>query len=120
MHSLRNFICAPSTVFAILFSFLLASIWFLTYSPIYAAVLALLPLGMFFVVHRLFLIVLLFIIFSFFRIHEVLPFLMKFQIPLLLAAASLYGLGWNIFVGRINTYLNKELVVFFLSFVLFL
>ena len=45
-------------------------------------------------------ICLLFIVFSFFRIHEAVPMLIPFHLPQLLAVAALASLLWHIFISR--------------------
>ncbi|CCQ11999.1 Membrane protein SypL involved in exopolysaccharide production [Pseudoalteromonas luteoviolacea B = ATCC 29581] len=44
--------------------------------------------------------VILFILFSYFRIHEAFPVLMPFKIPLLLALASLFAISWHLFISQ--------------------
>ena len=43
---------------------------------------------------------LLFIVFSFFRIHEAIPTLIPFRLPQLLAIAALSSLSWHLFISR--------------------
>ncbi len=64
-----------------------------------------------------FLVCLLFILFSFFRIHEAFPQLNPLRIPQLLALASLVVLGWHIGISKkIDPFWTKELTVFSLFF----
>ena len=44
--------------------------------------------------------IILFILFSYFRLHEAFPVLMPFKIPKLLALASLTGIAWHLFISR--------------------
>ncbi|PCJ96242.1 MAG: hypothetical protein COA45_11360 [Zetaproteobacteria bacterium] len=74
--------------------------------------LALLPIAVLITINNAFLVVLAFIIFSFFRIHEIFPFLMPFRLPILLALVSFTVLAWNIFSGKIKVFWTKELSVF--------
>lgn len=74
--------------------------------------LAILPLAAIITINNAFLVVLGFIIFSFFRIHEVFPVLMPLRLPVLLALVSFAVLAWNIFSGRIKIYWTRELSVF--------
>lgn len=56
---------------------------------------------------------LLFVIFSFFRIHEAFPILMPFRIPSLLAIGTFAALGWNMFLKRsIKPVWSPPLLVF--------
>ncbi len=56
---------------------------------------------------------LMFIVFSFFRIHEAFPFLGPFRIPQFLAVTTLLSLAWH-FLGtrRIQAYWSSELLIF--------
>lgn len=78
--------------------------------------LALMPIAAILIFNNAFLVVLGFIIFSFFRIHEIFPFLMPFRLPVLLAMASFTALGWNIFSGKIKIFWTKELSIFAVFF----
>lgn len=67
---------------------------------------------------RPFELVLLFVIFSFFRIHEVFLVLNPLRIPIMLAMGTFAALGWNMFLKRsIQPYWSPELVVFLIFFV---
>lgn len=60
---------------------------------------------------------LLFVIFSFFRIHEVFPVLYPFRIPIMLALATFAALGWNMFLKRsVTPYWSTDLIVFLIFF----
>nr|WP_228481240.1 O-antigen ligase family protein [Vibrio fluminensis] len=63
-------------------------------------VLCLVPLGGLFVINQTFWLVSLFVIFSFFRIHEALPALYNLRIPLLLSMGSLAALMWHVLITR--------------------
>ena len=78
----------------------------------------LVPLVIILILRIPFLLVLGFVIFSFFRIHEVFPFLYPLRIPQLLALATLVSLAWNLFRGSIQPYWSRELTVFGLFFIL--
>ena len=90
--------------------------------PLLFVILALIPIGLFVVVRLSVVMVLLFIIFSFFRIHEAFPFLMPFKLPLLLALASLFVFAMRMFIFRdMKVDWPKELTVFTIFlFVIFL
>ncbi|MCF6255324.1 MAG: O-antigen ligase family protein [Gammaproteobacteria bacterium] len=75
---------------------LIGILWKLIPHPAVAIAIGLFPIAILFTLHQPFLIVLLFVIFSFFRIHEVFPQLYDLKIPLLLSIASLGALSWHI------------------------
>ena len=90
--------------------------------PLLFVILALIPIGLFVVVRLSVVMVLLFIIFLFFRIHEAFPLLMPFKLPLLLALASLFVFAMRMFIFRdMKVDWPKELTVFTIFlFVIFL
>ena len=45
-------------------------------------------------------LLILFILFTYFRLHEAFPILMPFKIPKMLALASLMGIAWHLFISR--------------------
>ncbi|MBC8504487.1 MAG: O-antigen ligase family protein [Chloroflexi bacterium] len=93
--------------------------WKLIPHPAVGAVLCLLPLLFVGTLQVPFLVILLFIIFSFFRIHEAFPQLYPLRIPLLLAAAALTVLGWHILITRkIRPYWSPELTALAVFFAL--
>jgi len=78
---------------------------------------AILPFALIFAFANPFALCLAFIIFSFFRIHEVFPVLEPLQIPRLLAAPTLIVLFWHIFIARsIKTFWSAELTAFTVFF----
>jgi probable O-glycosylation ligase (exosortase A-associated) len=85
--------------------------WFATSLPI-AIPLGLLPFALFFTVRKPFFLVVLFVCFSFFRIHEAYPQLYPLRIPQLLALAVLASLGWKLATRRIETFMTRELKLF--------
>ena len=76
---------------------LLTFAWSVMPHPLLVIGISILPIAILMMLHYPFLMVLLFVIFSFFRIHEVIPQLYNFKIPLLLSLASFATLGWNVF-----------------------
>ncbi|GEA10941.1 hypothetical protein [Alteromonas sp. KUL49] len=55
----------------------------------------------------------LFILFSYFRLHEAFPVLMPFKFPKLLALASLVGIAWHLIVTqRLTPYWHSSLLIF--------
>lgn len=55
----------------------------------------------------------LFILFSYFRLHEAFPVLMPFKFPKLLALASLVGIAWHLIVTqRLAPYWHSSLLIF--------
>ena len=68
--------------------------------PILFIALGLIPFAVWGVINFSFYVVLGFVIFSFFRIHEVFPFLEPFKLPLLLALASLFVISLRAFISQ--------------------
>ena len=78
---------------------------------------AILPLGVVIGFLRPFGLCLLFVIFSFFRIHEAFPALYQMRIPLLLAELTLAVLAWHVFFsGKIKPFWSRELKAFLVFF----
>ncbi|UGA57733.1 O-antigen ligase family protein [Vibrio sp. VB16] len=78
-------------------------IWTIAPNPVVALILCALPLGVLFVINHMFGLVFLFVIFSFFRIHEVIPVLYPLKIPLLLSAGALLALAWHSVISKTLT-----------------
>jgi len=78
----------------------IATIWIVIPNPITALGLCLIPLGLLLVVRFTLWFVILFIIFSFFRIHEVLPMLYPLKLPLLLSLGALASLLWHSLISK--------------------
>ena len=95
--------------------------WIIVPHPVVGVVIGLLPLLILFVLKQPYFIVLLFVLFSFFRLHEVFPQLYSLRIPLLLSLASLGALIWHAGVSRkVNIYWSPELTRASLFFILVL
>lgn len=92
--------------------------WYLLPHPVLAIAAGLLPLILIFSLRNPFVLVLGFVLFSFFRIHEVFPQLYPLRIPQLLAIGTLASLAWNLFSGRVKSYWSSELSAFGLFFLL--
>ena len=89
--------------------------------PLLFVILALVPIGLFIVVRLSVVMVLLFIIFSFFRLHEAIPVLMPLKLPLLLALASLFVFAMRLFIFRdMKVDWPKEFTLFTLFLVVIL
>ena len=97
---------------------LIAMVWKIGGHPLIPVILAALPIAGLMALSNAFLVVLGFIIFSFFRIHEVFPFLMPFKLPMLLALGSFAALGWNIFSGKTQLFWTREMSVFIAFFMI--
>ncbi len=103
------------------FSLLLGIVWIFFPHPALVMVIGIIPFILLFVLRQAFLMVLLFVVFSFFRIHEVFPQLYDLKIPLLLSMASLGALAWHVgLTGKIKTYWRPELTVISIFFALVL
>ncbi|MFC3093376.1 oligosaccharide repeat unit polymerase [Alteromonas sediminis] len=98
---------------------LIALGWYIVPHPAVAAVVCLLPILFVTTLQIPFFIILMFVIFSFFRIHEAFPALYPLRIPLLLAAASLAVLSWHILITeKIKPYWRPEMTWLAVFFVL--
>ncbi len=86
--------------------------------PVLLLAIGLLPIAAICALNRPFWMVLAFVIFSFFRLHEVFPQLYNLRIPQLLAMASLASLGYNIITGRMQVFITRELIAFLIFFAL--
>jgi putative inorganic carbon (hco3(-)) transporter len=79
--------------------------------------LAIVPLVIYLGFRNPFAVCLLFLIFSFFRVHEAFPKLYPLRIPLALAVLTLCVLGWHVFISRqIKVYWSRELQAFLVFF----
>ncbi|MGF1756769.1 O-antigen ligase family protein [Photobacterium sagamiensis] len=91
-------------------SLCIGAVWYLVPHPAVAAVLALLPGVILVVLGYPFVMVVFFVVFSFFRIHEVFPQLYSLKIPLLLSLASIFALCWHLMISqKIKVYWRFEL-----------
>ncbi|MFL0806606.1 MAG: O-antigen ligase family protein [Oceanobacter sp.] len=109
----------PQAVLASSICLLIAVVWKLVPHPAVVMVFSLIPFALVFVLHVPFLMVLLFVAFSFFRLHEVFPQLYSLKIPLMLSLASLFALFWHIGLSRkIQVYWRKEFVTLSIFFLL--
>jgi probable O-glycosylation ligase (exosortase A-associated) len=79
---------------------LMTAVWYFAPHPIIPLAIALLPLAFLFVLNQTFWFVILFVIFSFFRIHEAIPVLFSLKIPLLLSLGALSALMWHLLISR--------------------
>lgn len=79
-------------------------VWSQVSHPIVGPVLAVLPIAAAVALRQPFLLGILFIVFSYFRIHEVFPVLMPLRLPLLLAMGTLGALAWNVAFRKIKLF----------------
>jgi probable O-glycosylation ligase (exosortase A-associated) len=70
------------------------------FGPIAAFALLLLPFAGYMAVKMSTVFIILFILFSYFRLHEAFVFLMPLKIPKLLALGSLLGIAWHLFISK--------------------
>ncbi|MCE2572043.1 O-antigen ligase family protein [Motilimonas eburnea] len=97
----------------------LAMIWWFAPHPLMAVALAIAPLAALFVLNVPFFMVVLFVAFSFFRLHEVFPALYNLKIPLMLSLGAIAALAWHLLVSQqIRPFWTKELSVISVFFVL--
>ena len=102
---------------ALCICFIIAAIWAGLPKPEIVIAIGIIPIVILFVLAKPFLMVLLFVIFSFFRLHEVFPQLYSLKIPLLLSLASLTALIWHVVLTqKIRIYWRPELTLVSLFF----
>ncbi|GAK16089.1 LOW QUALITY PROTEIN: membrane protein SypL [Vibrio sp. JCM 19053] len=75
-------------------------LWVVMPHPILIVALCFAPLALLFVLNQTFWLVTLFVIFSFFRIHEAFPVIYNFKIPLLLSFGALAALAFHLLISR--------------------
>ncbi len=106
-------------LWALALSLPITLVWLWIPHPLIAPLIGLLPLAILFIIKAPVLIGLLFMLFSFFRLHEVFPQLYNLKIPLLLALATLATLAWHSLLSRkIIPYGSRELSAFAAFFLL--
>lgn len=81
-------------------SLLIGAAWYLVPHPAMVILIAFIPLGALFIINKAFWFVILFVVFSFFRIHEALPLLYPLKIPLLLSMGALSALLWHSLISK--------------------
>ncbi len=110
------------TILSIGLCMLVGLIWLFIPHPLVGVVVGLIPIAILIVLSQTFWLVTLFIVFSFFRIHEVFPTLYPLKIPLMLSAAALSALLWHTLIsGKIKLYWHpvyRWLFVFWASLLL--
>jgi putative inorganic carbon (hco3(-)) transporter len=89
------------------------------FSFIVPIAIALIPVGVIIAFNNPFALCLIFIVFSFFRIHEAFPVLNPLRIPSLVAIPTLAVLAWHILLSRtIKPFWSRELKAFSIFFML--
>ncbi|MDK9774357.1 O-antigen ligase family protein [Vibrio sp. B181a] len=88
-------IAAATTITAVI-----AAAWLVVPHPIFIVAICFAPLAILFVLNQTFWLVTLFVIFSFFRIHEAFPAIYNFKIPLLLSIGALGALSFHLLISR--------------------
>ena len=83
-----------------LFVMTLTLMLYMRFGPIAAFALLLLPFAGFLAVKISTVFIILFILFSYFRLHEVFVVLMPLKIPKMLALASLLAIAWHLFISK--------------------
>ncbi len=83
-----------------LFVMTLTLMLYMRFGPIAAFALLLLPFAGFLAVKISTVFIILFILFSYFRLHEVFIVLMPLKIPKMLALASLLAIAWHLFISK--------------------
>ncbi|OUR92741.1 hypothetical protein A9Q81_15580 [Gammaproteobacteria bacterium 42_54_T18] len=115
---LATFDIQKKTIIVVLICLAISIAWLKIQNPFLILAISIAPISIIFVIWKPFLMVLLFVVFSFFRLHEVFPQIYNFKIPLLLSLASLFSLFWHVAISKkIEIYCTKDLAcisVFFL------
>ena len=115
---LATFDIQKKTIIVVLICLAISITWLKIQNPFLILAISIAPISIIFVIWKPFLMVLLFVVFSFFRLHEVFPQIYNFKIPLLLSLASLFSLFWHVAISKkIEIYCTKDLAcisVFFL------
>ena len=94
-------------------------VWWLLPHPVLIVAFGILPFAAWIALKKPFPVVLGFIVFSFFRIHEVVPALYPLRIPQLLALGTLFVIAWHVFLSHeIKTYWCRELSLLTVFFAL--
>ncbi|EGU44458.1 Lipid A core - O-antigen ligase [Vibrio ichthyoenteri ATCC 700023] len=93
-------ISLPHLTGLLLVCFILSLAWLTNPHPAIIIALGLLPLGALFVINQIFWMVSLFVLFSFFRIHEAFPVIYNLRIPLLLSLGALSALCFHILISK--------------------
>ena len=100
----------PSIVTVSMLCLMMGGVWYIVPHPIVAICLAFIPLGALFVINKTYWLVILFVVFSFFRIHEAIPQLYAFKLPLFLSLGALSALMWHTFISKkLKTYWHRSL-----------
>ena len=79
---------------------MIGSGWWMLAHPLVGIAIAFIPLALLLTFQLLFWLVLMFILFSFFRIHEAIPALMPLKLPLLFSLGSLVSISWHLLISR--------------------
>lgn len=102
-----------------LFVVLACGLWFIIPHPIIPVAIGLIPLALLITISQPVLLGLLFIAFSFFRLHEAFAPLYSLKIPLMLSLGTLTTLAWHIGIsGKIRMFNSAELTGFYVFFAL--
>jgi len=103
----------------VLLCFLIGTVWYFVPHPLVVIALSLMPLAILFTLRFPVPIGLMFIVFSFFRLHEALPMLYSLRIPLMLSLATISTLSWHLFISqKIRIYYRPEMIAFLVFFIL--
>ncbi|MDX2322492.1 MAG: O-antigen ligase family protein [Moritella sp.] len=112
MIDLNTFNPRLQILLSLILTLVLGLLWYKTKMWLVPVVFVLTPLVLIGLLRIPFYIVITFIIFSYFRIHEAFPMLMPLRIPLAFSLASFFVLGWHIFLSNnIKIYWSTELTL---------
>ena len=98
---------------------LIALSWYFDPNPLSPAIMALCFIAMVSAYRRPFLVCLIFIALTYFRLHEAYPALYPLHLPFFFAAITMLALGWHMFIARsIEPFFPTEIKFFLAFFVL--
>jgi len=122
MIDLSTFNPRLQILLSLILTLVVGLLWYKTKMWLVPVVFVVTPLVLILLLRMPFYIVITFIIFSYFRIHEAFPVLIPLHIPLAFSLASFFVLGWHIFLSNnIKVYWSIELtlVCLFLGWAMF-
>ncbi|AUI85985.1 hypothetical protein BS333_06080 [Vibrio azureus] len=94
----------------LIFALIIGISWYMLPDPLLILAICIAPLAIIFALKYTFWLIILFVIFSFFRIHEAFPAIYNFKIPLMLSIGALGALSFHLLISRnIHMFWHKSL-----------
>ena len=102
-------------ILALIFCALTLALWKIIPHPVIAVIIGLVPIAIIVTLRAPLIMVIFFVAFSFFRLHEAIDPLFPLRLPLLLSLGALSGLAWGLFITRsIKPWWSKEMTLLML------